>query len=410
MIRRDFLAATSAAAFSASFGFGCSSSFPDSRHLVATAVDREKYLAGLLKQLCVDIGPRPYASPEYLRSTEIILREMKLFSPVAAYDPFTVDRWSPVGEQSMTINGKPVTAYVYQNSPGTPPEGLNGVLKAANERKTDYDLIASGSGEPIARLVIESSPHARPRYLSPGQAERLNNIPVAGLGSDDSARIEQAANDGAIVEWTAQTKWDRDIATQNVIGTIPGESDEELVFLAHLDSMYTAPGANDNGATLILMLMWAHAFSGRQPKRTLTFIAPDVEEAGFIGAARYVEKRKAAGTFDKIKFVFNFDSFTWGPDIILHSLDKELLSLYGTIKNDLNIEGKITESERDGFWLDAEPFRDENVRALSISSEGSYVFDRCWHQPEDIPEHVHTEWVENNYQIFTRLIERVLAL
>ncbi|MFC1650132.1 M28 family peptidase [Candidatus Latescibacterota bacterium] len=410
MRRRVFLAASGAATISTSFGFGCSPSLPDSRHLVATAASREKYLTGLLQELCVDIGPRPYASPEYLRSTEIVLREMKLFSPDAGYDPFNIDRWSVSGEQLMTINGEPVTAYVYLNSPGTPSEGLKGILSSANDRNTEYNLTDPGNGEPIARFIIESSPHARPRYYSPGQAKRLNNLPVAGIGTDDAARMEQAAKDGAIVEWNAQIKWDKDIATRNVIGTLPGESDDELVFLAHLDSQYTAPGANDNIATMILMLMWAHAFSGRRPKKTLTFIAPDGEEAGLIGAARYVEKRKAAGTFDRIKYVFNFDSFTWGPDLILHSQNEELLSMFGTIKNDLNIDGKIIESGRDGFWLDAEPFRDENIRALSISSEGSYVFDRCWHQAEDTPEHINVEWVENNYQIFTRFMEQLLEL
>ncbi|MFC1552082.1 M28 family metallopeptidase [Candidatus Latescibacterota bacterium] len=410
MRRRDFLAASGAVALSASYESGCSPSLPDSRHIVATADSRAKYLAGLLQELCVDIGPRPYSSPEYLRATEIILREMKLFSPDAAYDPFTIDRWSPLGEQLMTINGEQITAFVYQNSPGTPPGGLSGTVRAANDRNSEYDLIDTGSGEKIALLIIETSPHARPRYYSPGTANRANNLPVAGIGSDDAARMAQAARDGATIEWNAQIKWDKDIATRNVVGTIPGESDEELVFLAHLDSMYTAPGANDNGATLILMLMWAHVFSGRRPKKTLVFIAPDGEEPGMIGAYRYVEKRKAAGTFGKIKFVFNFDSFTWGPDLILHSEDKEMLSIFADIKNELNIGGKLIESDQDGFWLDAEPFRDDNIRGLSISAEGSYVFDTCWHQAEDKPEHINVEWVENNFQIFTRFMEKVMEL
>jgi Zn-dependent M28 family amino/carboxypeptidase len=410
MKRRDFLAASGAIAISASSGIGCSPSLPDNRHIVATADSRAKYLAGLLQELCVDIGPRPYASPEYLRASEIVLREMKLFSPDAAFDPFTVDRWSSPEDQLLTINSNPVTAYVYQNSPGTPPDGLRGTVRAANDSKSEYDLIDNDTGKKTALFFIESSPHARPRYYSPGTAKRINNVPAAGIGSDDAERMAKAERDGAAVEWNARIKWDNDIATRNVVGTIPGESDEELVFLAHLDSQYTAPGANDNGATLILMLMWAHAFSGRRPKKTLVFIAPDVEEAGFVGAARYVEKRKAAGTFGKIKYVFNFDSFTWGPDLVLFSEQKVLLQTFESIKTDLNIGGKVIRNDRDGFWLDAEPFRDDNIQALSISSEGSYVFDKCWHQAEDKPEHINAEWVENNYRIFTRFMEKVMDL
>jgi Zn-dependent M28 family amino/carboxypeptidase len=187
--------------------------------------------------------------------------------------------------------------------------------------------------------------------------------------------------------------------------------------LAHLDSMYEAPGANDNGATLVVMLMWAHALSGRKPRKTLTFIAPDVEECGMIGAYKYVEKRKAAGTFENIKYVFNYDSFTWGPDIVIYGRDKELISSYSAIKDELKVGGEFQVTDHDGFWLDAEPFKSDKIRAISVSTGGlnvatggSSVFDKCWHQPADLPENVNVEWTENHYNIFMKYLEKIQSM
>jgi len=410
MKRRDFLKTSGAAVLTVSVGANCFAGLPDSRKLVATAADRERYLARLLQELCIDIGPRPYSSPEYLRATEVVMREMKLGLPDVSYDPFTNDRWRLDGSQSMTIDGQPITAYLYMNSPGTPPGGLTGVLRLSGDSETHYQLVVPGSDQVLAHLFIQSSPHARPIYYGPALAERVQNLPAIGIGKDDTNTLAQAAERGVTVTYEGRATWDHNVESRNVVGILPGESEEECVFLAHLDTVYTAPGANDNTATLILMLMWAHAFSGRRPRKTLTFITPDVEECGMTGASKYVEKRKAAGTFGRIKYVFNFDSFTWGPDFIIYGRDDGLISIFNDAKKEHNIGGEVKVNDHDGFWLDAQPFRDEGIRAISVSTGGSDVFDRCWHQPADLPENISVEWVENNFLIFTRFIGRVLEL
>jgi Zn-dependent M28 family amino/carboxypeptidase len=57
-----------------------------------------------------------------------------------------------------------------------------------------------------------------------------------------------------------------------VIGRIPGKSKNEILIVAHLDSIFNTPGANDNAASVIVMLMLAHAASARQNNHNLTFI------------------------------------------------------------------------------------------------------------------------------------------
>lgn len=416
MERRDFIKTSATAAFAASMGFGCAPGMPDSRKLVATPEDRAKYLDKILNELCIEIGPRPYSSPAYLKGADAIMREMKLAMTDVTFDEFTVDRWKLNGEQTMTIDGNPVTAYVYMESPGTLPEGITGILKKTGDDGTVFELV-SDKNETLAYIYVQGSPHARPQYYGPRLAENLKNLPAIGVGKDDQETFIKAAESKAKVVFTAQTEWEKGVQSHNVVGVLPGENADEIVMLGHLDSMYTAPGANDNGATLIVMLMWAHALSGKKPPKTLVFIAPDGEECGMKGAYKYVEKRKADGSFDRIKYVFNYDSFTWGPDIVLYGRDQELISTYGAVKDELKVGGELQVTDHDGFWLDAEPFKSDNVRGMSVSTGGldvatggSSVFDKCWHQPADLPENVNKEWAENHYQIFMKFLEKIMAL
>ena len=98
-----------------------------------------------------------------------------------------------------------------------------------------------------------------------------------------------------------------DTETKNVVGTLPGHSTDEILFLAHLDTVYNTQGANDNTASVIAMLMLAHSVSGIKPQKTLTFVATEGEEYNKLGAINYAERRKRAGTYGNIKFLVNFD-------------------------------------------------------------------------------------------------------
>ena len=155
--------------------------------------------------------------------------------------------------------------------------------------------------------------------------------------------------------------------------------------------------------------MLAHALAGTRPKKTITFIATEGEEYDKLGAINYVERRKREGTLQNIKFVFNFDSFTWGPDLVIMSEDEELISLVKTLDSKYNKKGTPEMGTGDGFWLDARPFRETGARALSITSGGSETL-LVWHRPNDIAENVPFEYAETNFLVFNELIEHLQDL
>jgi len=124
----------------------------------------------------------------------------------------------------------------------------------------------------------------------------------------------------------------------NIVGTLPGKKKEEIIFLAHADTVYNAPGANDNTASVIVMLMLAHAAAARGCDHTLTFVATDTEEFGGSGATHYAQKRVSDDTMKNIRFVVNFDSLTYGPNLWISSKQDDIKDLIRTIHKDLNIK------------------------------------------------------------------------
>src|SRR5690606_6006219 len=124
----------------------------------------------------------------------------------------------------------------------------------------------------------------------------------------------------------------------NVVGKVQGKSKKEILIIAHLDTIFNTPGANDNAASVIIMLMLAHAAAGREHNHTLTFIASDSEEYGYEGAYHYAAGRIADGTMKDIKYVLNFDSLTYGPNLWINSKDQGIKDILRDIHRDLNIE------------------------------------------------------------------------
>jgi hypothetical protein len=71
-------------------------------------------------------------------------------------------------------------------------------------------------------------------------------------------------------------------ACHNIDVEIPGSSPEIVLVGAHYDSVFGAPGANDNGSGVAGMLALARRFAGKPTHRTLRFVAFTNEEPGYF--------------------------------------------------------------------------------------------------------------------------------
>ncbi|MCB8924575.1 MAG: M20/M25/M40 family metallo-hydrolase [Ardenticatenaceae bacterium] len=102
----------------------------------------------------------------------------------------------------------------------------------------------------------------------------------------------------------------------NVVATLPGhmESNDIIVVMAHYDNRAPgptdgetyAPGANDNGSGIALLLETARLLSGFEWNQTIVFLAAAAEEQGTFGSRHFVQTAFLDGT--NIIAAINYDA------------------------------------------------------------------------------------------------------
>ncbi|HRE50006.1 MAG TPA: M28 family peptidase [Flavitalea sp.] len=385
----------------------------NSRHLVDTPLKREQYLFTLLKRICTDIGVHRFGTPEYEQVALIIKKEMELALPKVEQDYAPFSLWEATNGPSLHVGDQELEVMPYKGIAGTPEGGVTGLLKK-HESGSYYILADTHTGKEIAIIsvneygrAISSSAYRNDREIGYVDPERPVE-PRFNIGKQDRPVLEAAVANKTPVRANIQTRFLPPEPGSSIIGTLPGKTSEEILFLAHADSPYNSPGANDNTASVIIMLMLAHAFSGLPQKKTITFMATGGEEDGKVGAIHYAERRKREGTLNNIRYVVNFDSLTYGPNLQLYSREKDLKDIIGAIHRDLKIEGAPKYFDSNGFVMDAMPFRHPGAKALYVNSRGyDGITLPVYHRPEDLPVTVAANCAEIGFRVFGEFIRRL---
>ena len=409
MKRRHFLHTSLALPFAA----GCSAMKPAMHGpgLVDTPEKRARYLAKMLKELCTDLGPHPSGSPEDHRAAQIIIREMGRSLPVVELDATTFTRWVLKGQPEFSIGDKQYETYPAHGTGGTPPTGLTGVLKKSGPKeKIPYTLVDRSSGKTLARVALSESWATGLAVSRPYQMydKEPGGLPTFNLGVKEIPSLDAAAANGTAVRVKAVVEFIPNSTTSSVIGTIPGESRDEIILFAHYDTVYNSQGANDNTASVIVPIMIAHSLAGGRPKKTLTFLATAGEEYNYLGTIHYAAKRKKEGTLGAIKLLMNFDSITWGPNMEIGTRSEELWNLIQQIDRNLNIPGTPVWLKSDGLEREARPFKDAGVQALGmVMGSNGYTNNSLWHRPEDTADRVPVDCAEISFLLFREFMKRI---
>ena len=400
--RAEFIKMTGGLAFlmlSNKWSFAESSISSD---LVSTAQKRQEYTISLLKQLVTDIGPRPSGSKAYARAAKIVLKEMQRSLPEVNYDNYEFDDWGPISSSDLIVGGQHIEAIPQKRGFGTPAEGVKGIFA---KNGAGYAII----DEQNAQILAYFSVNQYGRAIAGSASGNLDkSVPVFGLGKQDILLLDRSAKNKNQAWIKSEYKPVHKAPGINVIGRLPGKSKAEILIIAHLDTIFNTPGANDNAASVIVMLMLAHAASGRQNNHSITFVASDSEEYVFEGAYHYAASRIADNTMMDIKYVLNFDSLTYGPNLWINSKDQEVKDMIRDIHKDLKIESTPIYGENDGFVMDSLPFKPSGAKALHANSRG---YDEktlpVYHRPDDTADKVPLDCVEISFQVFDEFIKRV---
>jgi hypothetical protein len=106
-------------------------------------------------------------------------------------------------------------------------------------------------------------------------------------------------------------------ACHNIEAEIPGTRPEIIVIGAHYDSVFGAPGANDNGSGVAALLALARRFAGKTTGQTLRFVAFANEEPPYfqteqMGSLVYARRCKAHG--DRISAMISLETIGYFSD------------------------------------------------------------------------------------------------
>lgn len=110
----------------------------------------------------------------------------------------------------------------------------------------------------------------------------------------------------------------KDFMFNNIIGSIDGENNDSVIVIsAHYDHLGRVgssifPGASDNASGTAMVMDLAKYYTKNKPKYKMVFMFFGAEEAGIVGALKYVEK--PLFPLKQIKFLLNLDIMGAGEE------------------------------------------------------------------------------------------------
>jgi hypothetical protein len=173
---------------------------------------------------------------------------------------------------------------------------------------------------------------ADPTLFSSERAMKLLRVIASEphvTGTPAAARVRQylcsqlsALGLKPVVQKTTITGSTQAAVVQNIIATIKGTANTKAILLAgHYDTVFLAPGANDDGYSLAAILETVRALQAHPPlKNDLIILFTDGEEMGMLGAKAFVHQSPMA---DEVGFAMNFEARgSSGPSMMFETNDQ----------------------------------------------------------------------------------------
>ena len=152
--------------------------------------------------------------------------------------------------------------------------------------------------------------------------------------------------------------------SRNVVLTLPGEIEDEIVFTAHYDSTSLSEGAYDNMSGSVGLIALADYFSRKPHRYTLRFVWCGSEERGLLGSKAYCSAHEEE--LGKIALCINLDMIgsAMGHFIACCTSEEKLVSYLGYMGSELGFGVK---PYQDVYSSDSTPFSDKGIPSVSFA-------------------------------------------
>lgn len=297
------------------------------------AIDRA---AAYLRHLCADIPNRAVGSRGNQQATDWFARTIVSSGFTVEMPPFACMDWSAEGA-SLSVDG---LVFPAQPSPYALGCDLHAPLLVVNtlaeleaapmqgrivllrgeitreplmpkhfvfynpaEHQHIYQVLEQGQPAALITATGRSPEMAGAIYPFPVFEDGDFDIPSVVLTDVQGERIAQHAGHEAHLVSRAER---RPATACNVIARRVGESDHRIVIMAHIDAKTGTPGALDDGAGIVTLLLLAEALNGFHGQHTLEIVAINGEDYySAPGEMEYLRRNEAA--FDTITLAINLD-------------------------------------------------------------------------------------------------------
>ncbi|MEO1014000.1 MAG: M20/M25/M40 family metallo-hydrolase [Pseudomonadota bacterium] len=401
----------------------------------------------ILESLTTEIGPRLAGSEEEARARDWGVATFKrLGFKNVRVEPFDIPYWRRVRERAEIVSPFPQALAVTAlgNSVATPDGGLEAeVVRFASladlknapttglegkivfvDEKMTRTMDGSGYGPAVAKrsgaaneagkrgaaaAIIRSvgtDSHRMPHTGGMRYQKDVARIPTAALSNPDAdqlARALERAKEPVVL------RLDIDVATRasstsgNVIGEIPGETDEIVVVGGHLDSWDLGTGAVDDGAGVAITTAAAKLVmrAGGKPRRTIRVVMWGSEEVGLYGARAYAKAH--ADELGRHAMASESDFGAGNVWSLQSRVGEEDLPAFDEMARRI-ARLKINRGDNAAYGgPDVSPLRAAGVPVFSLRQNGLDYFD-LHHTPDDTLDKVDREDLKQNVAAWAAMI------
>ncbi len=344
------VAATAAIALTATGAYAAVPTDTSALEDAVTADGVMEHLAELQAIADANGGTRASGTPGYTASVDYLEELLTDAGYLVTRQAFTFNSFTELSDAEMDrVSPDPVSYVLYEDfvtaeysgsgDVTAPLEAVDLVLPPASSANTstsgceaaDFDGFTAGNIALVQRGSCDFAVKAANAYDAgatgviifnegqDGRQETLNAtlgdafsdpIPVVGTSfaiGDELASLLEAGE--VVMHLATDTLIELDVPTENLIAQTPtGRTDRVIMAGAHLDSVSSGAGINDNGSGsgAILETALQMAELGIQPRNAVRFAWWGAEEAGLIGSQFYVDSLSKQES-KKIELYLNFD-------------------------------------------------------------------------------------------------------
>lgn len=232
--------------------------------------------------------------------------------------------------------------------------------------------------------------------IAPVAAAALSNVHA------DALATALAANPRLKLSVYVGSHWAPDALSANVIGEVPGASDEIVLLGAHLDSWDITPGANDDAAGVSIVTEAARlaAQLGGPLQRTLRVVLYANEEFGISGGSAYAQRHAGQLPQHVVAMEADFGAgAVWRVD---SKIAEERLPAVDAIVELLQPLGVARGGNEAHGGADIGPISALGVPMLGPVQDGSLYFD-VHHTVADNWQRIDTQGLSQNVAVYATL-------